>query len=269
MLVIGENINASNKSVGRAISEKNSAFLQDLARSQSAVGADYIDVNAGVAQGAWGRPEDAMKWLVEVVQSAVDKPLTIDSDTPSVIEAALHKYDGDEVMINSVNAEPERLESIGRLAAERGALLVALAMGSSGIPDNVEDRVAACEVIMEHLSRLGMTEDQVLFDPLVLPIAVDSNQGRVTLETIARIKARYPSAKTVMGLSNISYGLPNRGMVNRAFLLMAAALGLDGAILNPLDAKMMSFVRVAAMLTGNDASCKAYIRAYRKGLLVE
>ena len=113
-----------------------------------------------------------------------------------------------------------------------------------------------------------MKEDQVHFDPLVLPIAVDSKQGEVTLQTIRQIKARYPSARTVMGLSNISYGLPNRGMVNRAFLLMSVAAGLDGAILNPLDAKMMSLVRVADMLTGNDPSCRSYIRAHRKGLLV-
>jgi len=268
MLVIGENINASNKSVGQAISEKNDGFLADLARSQSAAGADFIDVNAGVGHGSWDRPEAAMEWLVDVVQGAVDKPLAIDSDMASVIEAALRTYRGNRVMINSVNAEVERLGSIGRLAAERGASLVALTMGAGGIPDNVEERVAACDAIMEYLGGLGMKEDQVHFDPLVLPIAVDSKQGGVTLRTIQQIKALYPSAKTVMGLSNISYGLPNRGMVNRAFLLMSVAAGLDGAILNPLDAKMMSFVRVADMLTGNNGSCKSYIRAHRKGLLV-
>ena len=154
MLVIGENINASNKAVGEAIAEKNDEFLADLARSQSTAGADYIDVNAGVGQGSWESPEAAMEWLIDVVQGAVDKPLAIDSDAASVVEAALRTYRGNHVMINSVNAEVERLGSIGRLAAARGASVVALTMGAGGIPDNVDERVAACDAIMEYLARL-------------------------------------------------------------------------------------------------------------------
>ena len=269
MLVIGENINASNRSVGEAISGKDREFLENLARSQSAAGADLIDVNAGAGHGAWEHPEAAMEWLVEVVQAVTDKPLAIDSDVPSVLEAALRRYHGDRVMINSVSAEPGKLESVGPLAAERQAMLVALAMGTGGIPNNVEERLAACELIMTHLTRLGLRQEQIFFDPLVLPIAVDSTQGLVTLKTIEQVKSRYPAARTVMGLSNISYGLPQRGMVNRSFLLMAAYAGLDAVILNPLDAKMMSFVRVADMLTGKDHSCRGYIRAHRKGMLLD
>ena len=269
MLIIGEKINASNKSVGQAIDNKDREFLAGLARDQAAAGADFIDVNAGVGQGAWEHPEAAMEWLVELVQAATDKPLAIDSDVPGVIEAALRKYSGDDVLINSVSAEPEKLEAVGPLAVERQASLVALAMGRGRIPDNVEERLAACDEIMTYLARLGLREDQVFFDPLVLPIAVDSTQGLITLKTIEQVKSRYPTAKTVMGLSNISYGLPQRGMVNRAFLLMAASAGLDAVILDPLDTKMMSFVRVADMLTGKDPSCKRYIRAHRRGMLLE
>jgi cobalamin-dependent methionine synthase I len=269
MLVVSENINASNRSVGQAINNKDPRFLESLVRAVSAAGADFIDVNAGVGHGSWEHPEAAMEWLVEVVQAVTDKPLAIDSDVPSVIEAALGKLRGDRVMINSVNAEPEKLESIGSLAATHRALLVALAMGTGGIPNNVEQRLANCDVIMSHLTGLGLREEQVLFDPLVLPIAVDSDQALVTLKTIEGIKSRYPSAKTVMGLSNISYGLPNRQLVNQAFLLMAAYAGLDAAILNPLDAKIMSFVKVADMLTGKDLACKGYVKAHRKGLLVD
>jgi cobalamin-dependent methionine synthase I len=269
MLVIGEKINASNKSVGEAIAGKDRQFLQDLAREQDAAGSDFIDVNAGAGLGPWDSAGAAMEWLVELVQDATGKPLTIDSDVPGVIEAGLRKYRGDTVMINSVNAEPERLDAIGRLAAERQALLVALVMGEGGIPSTVEARVDASERIMEHLTRIGVREDRVYFDPLVLPISVDAGQGLVTLRTIERIKARFPSSKTVMGLSNISYGLPRRGMVNRAFLLMAAAAGLDAAILNPLDSKMMSIVKVGDMLTAKDPSCKGFIKAHRKGILVD
>jgi 5-methyltetrahydrofolate--homocysteine methyltransferase len=142
-------------------------------------------------------------------------------------------------------------------------------MGEKGIPDSVEQRLAACELIMTHLTRLGVKAEQVFFDPLVLPIAVDSSQGLVTLKTIEEIKSCYPTARTVMGLSNISYGLPKRKLVNRAFLLMAAYAGLDAVILDPLDARVMSLIKAADMLTGKDSLCKKYIRAHRKGTMVD
>jgi len=269
MLVIGENINASNRSVAKAIASRDREFLQRLARAQVAAGADFIDVNSGVGSGSPGYESATMEWLVEVVQEATDRPLVIDSDSPGVIEAALGKYRGERLIINSVTAEPEKLVSIGSLAAERQAWLVALAMGTNGIPSSVEGRLAACEQIMAQLTQLGLEAEQIFFDPLILPIAVDSAQGIVTLKTLEQIKSRYPGAKTVLGLSNISYGLPYRRLVNRAFLLMAAYAGLDAVLLDPLDAKMMSFIKVADMLTGKEPSCRGYIRAHRKGILVD
>ena len=269
MLVIGENINASNKSVGKAILNRDRRFIESLAKSQAAAGADFIDVNSGMGSGSPEYEAVSMEWLVEVIQEVTDRPLVIDTSSPSVIEAALHKYRGERLMVNSVTAEPEKLESIGSLVARHQAWLVALAMGANGIPSNVEERLAACEQIMAQLSRLGLEAEQIFFDPLVLPIAVDSTQGIVTLKTLEQIKSRYPAAKTVLGLSNISYGLPNRRLVNRSFLLMAAYAGLDAVIVNPLDAKMMSFIKVADMLTGKDPSCRGYIRAHRRGMLID
>jgi len=269
MLVIGEAINATNKRVGQALIGREREFIEGLVQDQVAAGADFIDVNAGIGQGSPEQELATMEWLIEVVQEVTNKPLTIDSDNPAAIRAALHKYKGSTMMINSVNAEPERLSSIAALAAERQALLVALAMGTDGIPDNVADRLAACDKIMEQSTRLGIKAEHIFFDPLVLPIAVDSTQAMITLNTLEQIKIRYPKAKTIMGLSNISYGLPNRNLINRAFLLMAAYAGLDAAILNPLDTKAMTFIKVANMLTGNDPFCKGYTKAHRKGILLE
>jgi len=269
MLVIGENINASNRSVAEAITKRDREFLESLARAEVAAGADFIDVNAGTGHGSPEQETAAMEWLVEVVQGATDKPLAIDNESPSVIEAALRKYHGERLIINSVSAEPKGLASIGSLATEYQAWLVALAMGTNGIPNNVEERLAACEQIMEQLIRLGLREEQIFFDPLVFPIAVDSTQALVTLKTLEQIKSRYPAARTVIGLSNISYGLPDRKLVNRAFLVMATYAGLDAVILDPLDAKTMSFIKVANMLTGRDPFCKEYIRAHRKGMLLD
>lgn len=268
MLVIGEKINASNRSVAEAIAGRNGEYIANLAIAQAAAGVDFIDVNAGAAGNSYGQDGvAAMEWLVEVVSAATDKPLAIDSDAPEMIEAALHKYQGERLIINSVTAEPARLASIGLLAAERRAWVIALAMGEYGIPNSVEERLAACETIMAHLTRLGVEEEQVLFDPLVLPIAVDTNQGLITLRTIERIKSRFPACRTVMGLSNISYGLPGRHLINGVFLLMAAYAGLDAVILDPLDTKIMNLVKTADMLTGKDRSCRGYIRAHRKSII--
>lgn len=269
MLVIGENINASNSSVAETIASRDKEFIQRLAQAQVTAGADFIDVNAGIGHGCLDEGIAAMEWLVEVIQEAVDKPLVIDSSSADVIKAALGKYHGERPIINSVTAEPEKLESIGPLAAGHQASLVALAMGTDGIPSSVEERLAACEQIMACLTQFGLAPEQILFDPLVLPIATDTRQGIVTLETLKQIKTCYPAARTIMGLSNISYGLPQRKLVNHGFLQMAACAGLDAVILNPLDTKMMSFVKVADMLIGKDPSCKGYIRAYRKGILAD
>ena len=269
MLVIGEKINASNRSVAEAIARRDREFVASLARAEADAGADFININSGMKNVSQEYEAETMEWLVEVVQGATDKPLAIDSEVASLIEAGLGKYHGERLIINSVTAEPERLASIGSLAAEHHAWLVALAMGTNGIPSSVEERLEACEQIMTHLTRLGFKAEQIFFDPLILPIAVDSTQGIITLKTLEQIKSRYPGVNTVLGLSNISYGLPRIGMVNRAFMLMAAYAGLDAVILNPLDTKMMSLIKVADMLTGKDASCRRYIRAHQKGILVD
>ncbi len=269
MLIIGENINATNKTIAEAIINRNSELLQNLAIAQVEAGADFIDVNAGIGHGSPEQQIEDMEWLVETVQSATQKPLSIDSDVPAVVEAGLRKHRGDKVIINSINAETDRLKTIGELAVEYNAWVIALAMGSEGIPDNSERRLIACETIIAYLTNLGMTPEQIYFDPLVLPVSVNSRQGMVTLETIRQIKSRYPEARTAMGLSNVSFGLPGRKLINRGFLLMAAYAGLDAAILDPLDKKAMSLVKVADMLLSNDPFCKSYNRAYRKGQIIE
>jgi cobalamin-dependent methionine synthase I len=269
MQVIGENINATNKKVATAIAERNEEFIRELVKAQDEAGADYIDVNAGAGQTDHKQARADMEWLVDVAQQATAKPLALDSDDADIIRVAINKYQREECIVNSVTAEPGRLESVAPLAAERQALLVALAMGRGGIPNTVEERLAACDIIMTYLDKLGMKPQQVLFDPLVLPVGVDNKQGMVTLKTLEAIKSHYPGVRSVMGLSNISFGLPLRKLVNRSFLLMAAYAGLDTVILNPLDAKIMSVVKVADMLTGNDPYCRKYTASNRKGLLVD
>jgi len=268
MLVIGEKINASNRAVGEAIFNRNADFIVELARAQDTAGADFIDINAGNGSGEESSGIESMKWLVNTIKAVTEKPLAIDSDNPEIIRAGLSVFNGN-LIINSVTAEAVRLNTIGPMAAERNSGLIALAMGGEGIPDNVNERLDACETILNTLTGMGLTEEKVYFDPLVLPVSVNSQQGKVTLDTIREIKTRYPGTNTVVGLSNISYGLPNRKLVNRAFLLMAAQAGLDAAIMDPLDKKMMSMVSIIKLLSGKESSARAYMRAHRSGRIVD
>jgi len=268
MIIIGERINATNKGVAAAINNRDAAYIQRLARSQAEAGADYIDVNAATGHSIEQEIAD-LKWLIDAVSEAVDKPLCIDSSNPQVLVAAIDYYRNPDVLVNSVNAEPHKLDAVGSAVAGRGLSVIALLTGEAGIPRTVEERMVAAERIADRLTTLGVKQESIYFDPLALPISVDVNQGMVTLKTIEQIKKNYPTAKTAIGISNISYGLPCRRLVNRAFLLMAAAAGLDVAILDPTDASMMSAVRSADLLVGKDPSCRGFIRAYRQGQLTE
>jgi 5-methyltetrahydrofolate--homocysteine methyltransferase len=264
MLIIGENINATSKRVAEAIRVRDGSFFQELVSAQAA--ADYLDINVGRGGGSTEQEIEDMKWLVDIACDAADKPLVVDSADPRVIEAGLEQGKGRTVMVNSVNAEEARLEAIGPLVARYQVNVIALAMGDGGIPSRVEERIEACDRILEGLSRYSIPPERVYFDPLVLPIGVDGTQGQVTLKTLERIKAKYTGAKTTVGLSNISYGLPQRPVVNQAFLLMLIYAGLDSVIVNPLRKTIIGSVKLGQMLLGKDDRCREYLKAYRKGL---
>jgi 5-methyltetrahydrofolate--homocysteine methyltransferase len=278
MLIIGENINATGKKVAEAIKTKDISFLQELASAQ--IAADYLDINVGRGEGSAGQEIEDMKWLIGIICEVSDKPLVVDSANPEVIEAGLkqgtslrdplviasRRRSNQVAMINSVNAEKARLEAIGPLVAKYQVDVIALAMDDNGISSRAEERIEACDRILEGLSHYSIPAEKVYFDPLVLPIGVDTTQGEVTLRTLEQIKARYPEAKTVVGLSNISYGLPERSIINEAFLLMLMSAGLDAVIVNPLRSSAIGSIKVGEMLLGKDAHCKEYLKAYRKGL---
>lgn len=264
MIIIGEKINATISRVKTIIQERRSAELIELARTQSESGSDYVDVNVGTGVGSREDEIESIQWAVETIQQAVETPLCIDSADPRVLEAGLEARGGKASMINSTKAEEDQLEVIVPLAKHYQALLVGLAMDESGIPKTVDDRVRACGKIAAACERYGVNMGGVLFDPLVIPVSTDVTQGMVTLETIRRVKEAFPGARTVMGLSNVSYGLPERARINAAFLHMAIAAGLDAALVDPMNAELMAAVKTAEALVGKDRHCRKFIRAFRK-----
>ncbi len=265
MLVIGEKINATRSSIKDIIQNRDTSAMLQMAHKQAAAGAGYIDVNVGTGVGSVEDEMDSMRWAVRTIQQDLETPLCIDSADPKVLEAGLQARDGRPSMINSTKAEKEGLKKVVPLAKKYDSLLVGLTMDESGIPKTAQDRLSAGEKIAVACAEHGVPLKNVYFDTLVMPISTDVKQGLVTLETITKIKEKYPDAKTVLGLSNISYGLPQRGRVNAAFMQMAIYAGLDGAIIDPLDKELMGAIKTGEVLVGKDRHCRKYMRAFRAG----
>jgi len=263
MILIGEKINATRPSIRSIIQNRDDGAISELAKRQTDAGISFIDVNVGTGVGSQQEEVRSMEWAVEAIQSKVDIPLSIDSPDPAVLEAGLKKANGRAYLINSTKAEQQSLEEIVPLASTYKSPLVALTMDESGIPKTVQHRLQACEKIAEFCEKWGIPMEHVFFDPLVMPIGTDITKGMVTLAAVTEIKKEFPRAKTVLGISNISYGLPARNRLNAAFLHMAIYAGLDAAIIDPLDGDIMGEVRAAEVLVGRDRHCRRYTRAFR------
>ena len=268
MLIVGEKLNSSIKRVAAAIETRDAATIQDLARSQAEAGADYLDVNAAARVT---EELDDLAWLIETVQAVTDVSLCVDSPNPAAIERGLTliKASGrpGRPLVNSITGEPDRLHGILPLVVEYGCPVVALTSDQTGIPSTVEDRVRIADRIVAEAGRYGVPLADIYFDPLVLPISTDVRNGTLFLEALRAIKAQHPGVKTISGLSNVSYGLPKRKIVNRAFLLMALQAGMDAAIMDPLDLELMALLRAGELVLGHDEYCMNYLKAYRAGLL--
>ena len=262
MIIIGELINASRKAIKAAIEAKDAAAIQKVAKDQAAAGADYIDVNAGVFVG---QEPDYLRWLVETVQAAVDKPCAIDSPDPAAIEAALAVHKGTP-LINSISLEKDRYEKLMPILAGSELKVIALCMSDAGMPRTVEDRLKIADELVGGLVKNNVKLENIFVDPLVQPVSVDNTFGTAFLESIARIVTAFPGIHTACGLSNISFGLPARKFMNQTFMTMAIARGLDGAIVNPLDQKMMATIIAAEALAGRDNFCMNYLKAFRAGV---
>jgi 5-methyltetrahydrofolate corrinoid/iron sulfur protein methyltransferase len=266
MEVIGEKINASRKPVEKAVKERNADFIQDLARRQVEAGADYLDVNCGLALYAEEEAND-LAWLVSIIQDAVDVPLCIDSTRALPIETALKLHRG-KAIVNSVDGDPARLEAILPMVKESQCRLVALTSSKEeGIPSTCGGRMAIAERIARAVERQGIPLADVYFDPLVMPIATNQTSAVSFLETLAAIKRTFGDAKTISGLSNISFGLPKRKLLNQAFLVLCLGAHMDAAIIDPTDKAIMALIQASESLTGEDPYCARYLKAFRAGRL--
>ncbi|MFA5085805.1 MAG: dihydropteroate synthase [Candidatus Omnitrophota bacterium] len=265
MLIIGERINSTRAHIQEAIKARNSGFLVKEARRQIDAGAGYIDVNCAMSLGDEVQDID---WVVSVIQSEIgDVSICIDSPNYLAIKRALEAYRAKgRLFINSITGEGSRIDLIVPLAVKYNTALIALTMGDGGMPNSAEERFAIAKDILAKVSNKGFKAENLYFDPLIRPIATEPEQAREFLRSIPMIKSL--GARTICGLSNISYGLPDRKVINSTFLAMAIQSGLDGAILDPTEKQIISSISAAQALICEDEYCAEYIKAFREGRLV-
>jgi 5-methyltetrahydrofolate corrinoid/iron sulfur protein methyltransferase len=244
MLIIGENIHIIAPAVREAITSRDTDAIQRLAKAQADKGAAILDLNVGPQKK---EGPEVMKWLVPAVQDVVEVPLSIDTTNLEAIKTGLSllKQPG---MVNSTSAEPERLEKVPPVAAEYGARLVALMMGKSGIPMTAEERVSiAIDTLVPRALEVGIPMGNLYLDPLAMTVAGCQEYCPPAVEAVRYVKQGMdPAPMTTIGLSNVSNTVPTemRSLLNRVYLVMLMAAGLDTAIADPLDDKLMEVIRI-------------------------
>ncbi len=264
MIIIGELINSTRKKIKKAIDEQDVKYIQDLALKQEEAGADYIDVNAG----AYVHDEAKhLVWLVEKVQEVVSKPLALDSPDPRALDAAMKVHKG-VPMINSISAEKERYDLIIPLLKDSGTPVVALCMSDEGMPETSDDRLEVAKRLLNDLDKDGVKLTDVYLDPLIKPVSVNGEYGPQALDAIERIASLGSGAHITSGLSNISFVLPHRALLNQAFIVLAMGRGMDSAIVDPLDKKKMSLIKATEVILNLDPYAMNYLKAARADKLV-
>jgi len=260
MLIIAERINATRRRIAQALRDRDARLIAREARRQAEAGADYIDVNAATDPAS---ELDGLLWAVGVVREATDLPICLDSSNPDVLRAGLDAAGSGPVMLNSVTGEREKLARVLPLAADSGALLVALAMDEKGLPQTAQARLEIAARIADAADEAGIPRQRLYVDPCIQPLCTSPEQAQEVLSAVRRIMDELPGVHTTCGLSNISFGLPDRNLINRTYLACLIASGLDSAILDPTAEGVMHTVRAAEALAGRDEFCMNYISAMR------
>ncbi|MEE9116891.1 MAG: dihydropteroate synthase [Thermoplasmata archaeon] len=258
MIVISERINGLFKSVMRAIDNKDEKFIQDLAVSQVEAGAGILDINTG--PGVDNAPE-IMAWLVKTVQDAVDVQLSIDTPKMDAMEAGV-KAANKKVVINSTTAEAEKMGILFPMAVEYGSDIICLTLDETGIPNDANARCEFAMIMVTEAMELGIGTERIYLDPLVLPVGAAQDQGPKVLEAMSMFKALAdPPPKTVVGLSNVSNATKQRPLLNRTYLVMLMANGLDAAITDPSDSDLMAAVKASEVLLNKKLYADDFLRA--------
>jgi len=265
MILIGERINGSFKDVGRAIQERNETVIRERVTKQVEAGADFLDVNMGAAS----RNPDDFAWLVQVVARATRQPLSIDCNRLDMFRTGLKAYRdavGERaVIINSTTAEDSKLIPLLELASEYKAGIMGVVMDERGSPQDVDRRLELGGKILAAAMEAGVPGDQIYLDPITMPLKFMQDQAKNVLNAIQQMTMLSdPPPHISIGLSNISSKSEERKLINRTFMIMAMAVGLDTAILDVCDEELRQAVATAELVLGSEIYSDGYLKAYRQ-----
>jgi len=261
MIVIGEKINGSIPSAGKAIAARDEAWIRNLAKIQSEANADYIDCCASVDEGEL----ETMKWLIDLIQDECDTPICIDSPNPQVCVDAI-PFCKKVGLINSVSLEGNKIDIVFPVIKDTKWGCVALLCDDKGIPKTAERRIEIFKEILKKAEEYGIAPDRLYIDPLVETLGTNTASLNTFVEVCKAIKEICEDVHITSGLSNISFGLPVRKMINQAFMVLAMNAGMDSAIVDPTNRDMMGTIYATDALLDNDFYCMEYIGAHREGL---
>ncbi len=269
MILIAERINGMFKDVKQAIAEKNTKIIQDLAKKQTDAGAAYLDVNVGTAASD---QQAAMQWLVETIQQTCSTPLCLDSQKPDVIAAGLKVANtAPAILLNSSplnrKTDEEILDKYIEMAKNAGpkAGIIALTMDKNGVPQDTDTRVAIAAEIISKATELGFNTQRLFIDPVILPVKVPNAQTQPANVFAAMDQIRIlaePAPHITCGLSNISQGATERSLINRIFLAMAVSHGMDSAIADVFDEKLMNVLAASEMLMNKQIYSDSFLKVY-------
>lgn len=259
-VLIGERINPTGrKLLAEEMRRGDFSRVERDAMAQVAAGAQMLDVNAGIPLA----DEPALlAQAIQLVQSLTDVPLSIDSSIVEALEAGLAVYQG-KALVNSVTGEDERLELVLPLVAKHGAAVVAISNDETGISEDPDVRFEVARKIVSHAADHGIPKEDIVVDPLVMPIGAIGSAGQQVFHLVRRLRLEL-GVNTTCGASNVSFGLPNRAGINAAFLSMAIGAGMTSAITNPLEPDIRQAILAADVLAGHDTNCARWIKTYRE-----
>lgn len=264
MLIVGERINTSRSQINKAVDHRDVAAIHAEVALQLACGADLIDVNAGSRRKS--EVED-LRWLIDVIQSDFpDTRLCIDSPNPESLKQVMDRV-RHRPMVNSTTGEKARFEAMLAVIQAGKCDIVALCIDDRGISKTAGQTVENAVRLVHDLERFGVGRERIYLDPVTQAVSANAHAGILALDAIDGIRRELEGVNVISGLSNISFGLPNRSLVNRGFLTLAMKFGLNAAILDVSDRKLMSALAAARVLLNQDSWCQAYTRAFREGKL--
>ncbi|MGQ9615704.1 MAG: dihydropteroate synthase [Spirochaetota bacterium] len=259
MILIGERINAGFKDIKEAIINKDGDVIKEWARKQTDAGANYLDVNIGTVSN---KPED-LCWMIEMVQEEVDTPISVDINKPIMLKEAVVVCKKPP-LINSTTAVEEKMNELFPIAAEHNASIIGLVMDEAGSPTNVEKRLENAAKLFEKAMEFGLSPEQLFIDPIIMPLKFMQEQSVVIMNAVSQFRLiSDPPCHIVCGLSNISNGAKHKRLINRVFIAMLIAHGLDAAILDVLDTEMIDTILTAELVMNRQIYADSYLEAFR------